>query len=147
MRRQADSRSTTDTSFSVLIVCDHASAKFGGEAILPLHYFRLLRNRGIEVWLVVHARTRAELNDLFPGEKHIRYVEDSRLHTMLWRLGTWLPPMLAYVTTGFISRLVVQMAQRKIVRGLVASEGIDLITSRRRCRRASHRSSATSVRR
>lgn len=127
MRRQADSRSTTDTSFSVLIVCDHASAKFGGEAILPLHYFRLLRNRGIEVWLVVHARTRAELNDLFPGEKRIRYVEDSRLHTMLWSLGKWLPPMLAYVTTGFISRLVVQMAQRKIVRGLVASEGIDLI--------------------
>src|SRR5450755_3467918 len=127
MRRQADSRSTTDKSFSVLIVCDHASAKFGGEAILPLHYFRLLRNRGIEVWLVVHARTRAELNDLFPGEKRIRYVEDSRLHTMLWSLGTWLPPMLAYVTTGFISRLVVQMVQRKIVRGLVASEGIDLI--------------------
>ena len=127
MRRQADSRSTTDTSFSVLIVCDHASAKFGGEAILPLHYFRLLRNRGFEVWLVAHARTRAELAELFPGEQRIRYVEDSRLHTTLWTIGTWLPPMLAYVTTGFISRLVVQHQQRRIVRGLVASEGIDLI--------------------
>ncbi len=127
MRRQADSSSTTDTSFSVLIVCDHASAKFGGEAILPLHYFRLLRNRGFEVWLVVHARTRAELAELFPGEKRIRYVEDSPLHTTLWKLGTWLPPMLAYVTTGFISRLFVQRAQRRIVRSLVASEGIDLI--------------------
>ena len=127
MRRQADSRSTTDTSFSVLIVCDHASAKFGGEAILPLHYFRLLRNRGFEVWLVAHARTRAELAELFPGEKRIQFVEDSRLHTTLWTLGTWLPPMLAYVTTGFISRLVVQREQRRIVRGLVASEGIDLI--------------------
>ncbi len=127
MRRQADSRSTTDTSFSVLIVCDHASAQFGGEAILPLHYFRLLRNRGFEVWLVAHARTRAELADLFPGDARILYVEDSWLHTMLWSLGTWLPPMLAYATTGFISRLAVQMAQRKIVRRLVASEGIDLI--------------------
>ena len=127
MRRQADSRSTTDTSFSVLIVCDHASAKFGGEAILPLHYFRLLRNRGFEVWLVAHARTRAELAELFPGERRIRFVEDSRLHTTLWKLGTWLPPMLAYVTTGFISRLVVQREQRRIVRSLVASEGIDLI--------------------
>jgi hypothetical protein len=27
----------------VLIVADHASARFGGEAILPLHWFRLLR--------------------------------------------------------------------------------------------------------
>ena len=127
MRRQADSRSTTDTSFRVLIVCDHASAKFGGEAILPLHYFRLLRNRGIEVWLVSHARTRAELTDLFPGEKRIVYVEDSLLHTTLWRLGQWLPDRLAYVTTGFISRLAVQRVQRRIVRRLVASEGIDLI--------------------
>ena len=127
MRRQADSSSTTDTSFSVLIVCDQASAKFGGEAILPLHYFRLLRNRGFEVWLVVHSRTRAELAELFPGEQRIRFVEDSRLHTTLWKLGTWLPPMLAYVTTGFISRLFVQREQRRIVRGLVASEGIDLI--------------------
>ena len=127
MRRQADSRSTTDTSFSVLIVCDHASAKFGGEAILPLHYFRLLRNRGFEVWLVAHSRTRAELAELFPGEKRILFVEDNRLHTLLWRLGTLLPPMLAYVTTGFISRLAVQVAQRRIVRHLVATEGIDLI--------------------
>ena len=43
----------------VLIVAEHASAKFGGEAILPLHYFRGLRRRGIEVWLIVHSRTGA----------------------------------------------------------------------------------------
>jgi hypothetical protein len=28
----------------VLIVADHASARFGGEAALPLHYFRVLRS-------------------------------------------------------------------------------------------------------
>ena len=39
----------------VLIVAEHASAKFGGEAILPLHYFRVLRKRGIEAWLIVHS--------------------------------------------------------------------------------------------
>ena len=127
MRRQIDFRSTTDTSFSVLIVCDHASAKFGGEAILPLHYFRLLRNRGFEVWLVAHARTRAELTELFPGEKRILYVEETLLHTMLWNLGKLLPPSLAYATTGFLLRLDVQMTQRQIVRRLVAREGIDLV--------------------
>ncbi len=127
MRRQADFRSTTDSSFSVLIVCDHASAKFGGEAILPLHYFRLLRNRGLEVWLVTHARTRAELTELFPGERRILYVEETLLHTLLWNLGKLLPPTLAYATTGFLLRLGVQVAQRRIVRRLVAREGIDLV--------------------
>jgi glycosyltransferase involved in cell wall biosynthesis len=127
MRRQTDFRLTTDTSFRVLIVCDHASAKFGGEAILPLHYFRLLRNRGIEVWLVAHARTRPELIELFPGERRILYVEETLRHTLLWSLGKWLPPSFAYATTGFLLRLDVQMAQRKIARRLVAREGIDLV--------------------
>src|SRR5579883_1420456 len=49
----------------VLIVAEHASAKFGGEAALPLHYFRVLRKRRIEAWLVVHERTRDELNGQF----------------------------------------------------------------------------------
>ena len=127
MRRQPTFTATSDDSFRVLIVCDHASAKFGGEAILPLHYFRLLRNRGYETWLVTHARTRAELSDLFPGEQRIRYVEESGLHALMWRLGQLLPTQLAYVTTGFVSRLAVQVAQRRIVRELVASEGIDIV--------------------
>lgn len=113
--------------FSVLIVCENASAEYGGEAILPLHYFRLLRNRGVKVWLVAHARTRAELSVLFPGEQRIRYIEDSALHKLMWRLGQWLPTQLAYMTVGFVSRLTVQISQRRLVRGLIASEGIDIV--------------------
>ncbi len=127
MRRQAAPGATTDPSLSVLIVCDHASARFGGEAILPLHYFRLLRERGFRVWLVAHARTRAELSELFPDEPRIRYVEDTLLHRLMWRLGQRLPSQVAYVTTGFASRFAVQMALRKVVRSLVASEGIDIV--------------------
>ena len=33
--------------FRVLIVSEHASTRFGGEAILPWHYFHILRRRGI----------------------------------------------------------------------------------------------------
>ena len=43
----------------IAIVSEHASAKFGGEAALPLHYFRVLRRLGHEVWLVTHARTHS----------------------------------------------------------------------------------------
>ena len=39
------------SNLKVLIVAEHASAKWGGEAILPLHYFRHLRERGVEVLL------------------------------------------------------------------------------------------------
>ena len=45
----------------VLIVADNASARFGCEAILPLHYFRVLHRRGVDVYIVVHERTKKEL--------------------------------------------------------------------------------------
>ena len=63
----------------VLIVADHASARFGGEAALPFHYFRVLRARGAPVWLISHARTRDELTELFGNDPRIRYVEDAPL--------------------------------------------------------------------
>ena len=76
----------------VLIVADHASARFGGEAVLPLHYYRLLRARGVETWMVVHERTREELSRLFPGDAdRIHYVPDTRAHRRLWKLGRLLP--------------------------------------------------------
>ena len=127
MRAQPAPPAITDRSVSVLIVCDHASARFGGEAILPLHYFSLLRARGLEVWLVAHGRTRGELSALFPGETRIRFVEDTWLHKLLWRLGKLLPMQIAYMTTGFAARLAVQLALRKLVQRLVASERIDIV--------------------
>ena len=74
--------------FRVLIVADNASARFGGEAALPLHYYRELRARGSATWLLTHARTRRELAEAFPGDSNIVYVEDSAWHRFLWRLGS-----------------------------------------------------------
>jgi glycosyltransferase involved in cell wall biosynthesis len=111
----------------VAIVAEHASARFGGEAALPLHYFRLLRQRGVEVWLVVHARTRAELGALFADERRIHYVEDSWFHRCMWRLGQWLPHRVDNFSTGFAMRLATQWSQRRIVMRLVADEGLDIV--------------------
>jgi glycosyltransferase involved in cell wall biosynthesis len=111
----------------VLIVSEHASARFGGEAALPLHYFRVLRRRGYNVWLITHARTREELSQTFPGEQRIVYVEDTRLHILMWRLGKRLPGAIAYFTVGFVSRLAAQLEQRKLARSLVAEHDIDVI--------------------
>jgi glycosyltransferase involved in cell wall biosynthesis len=111
----------------VLIVAEHASALFGGEAALPLHYFRVLRNRGIAVWLVTHARTRDELSRLYPGDDRIHYVEDTAWHRAMWRIGKRLPNQISYFTTGFLSRLSTQLSQRRIVRRLVRDCGIAVI--------------------
>ncbi|MCJ8278484.1 MAG: glycosyltransferase, partial [Rivularia sp. ALOHA_DT_140] len=112
----------------VLIVAEHASAKFGGEAFLPLNYFRLLRERKIDTWLVVHQRTQAELESLFPQDcDRIQFVKDTWIHKFLWNLGEFFPKRLALITTGLISHLYTQIIQRKIVRQLVQNNHIDVV--------------------
>lgn len=112
----------------VLIVAEHASAQFGGEAALPLLYYRLLRQRGIAVWLVVHERTRAELETLFPQDgERIVFVADTTAHRLLWRLSRLLPARLSNFTTGFAMRLLTQLAQRRVVRQLVREQQISVI--------------------
>ncbi|HEV7913224.1 MAG TPA: glycosyltransferase family 4 protein [Albitalea sp.] len=111
----------------MLIVCEHASAQFGGEAALPLHYFRVLRARGAAVWLLTHARTRDELTRLFPGETRIHYLPDTGLNRLMWRIGRRLPAQVAYFTSGFVSRVSTQWQQRRLARRLVAQERIDVV--------------------
>lgn len=111
----------------VLIAAEHASARFGGEAALPLHYFRVLRQRGVPVWLVTHARTRDELVQLYPDDRRIFYIEDTKWHRAMWRLGTALPDQISYFTTGFLSRLSTQLAQRRLIRRLVRENDISVV--------------------
>lgn len=119
---------TPDAPLRVLIVAEHASARFGGEAALPLLYYRLLRQRGVAVWLVVHARTRAELEALFPHDaERIVYVEDTAAHRLLWQLSRLLPARLSNFTTGFAMRVLTQIAQRRVVKQLVGDQRISVI--------------------
>ena len=112
----------------VLIVAENASDAFGGEAALPLRYFTLLRDRGIPAWLITHARVREELARTIPGDlDRIHFIEDSWLHRWLWTIGRNLEPRLEYVSTGFLSRLVTQRAQRRIARELVKQHDIHVV--------------------
>lgn len=114
--------------FPVAIVAEHASAQFGGEAALPLHYFRVLLARGWPVWLICHARVRHELDARFPQARdRVLYIEDNRLHRWMWRLGQYLPARLSYITTGYVSRLSTQWAQRRVLRRLISSQGIRVV--------------------
>jgi glycosyltransferase involved in cell wall biosynthesis len=115
-------------SLRVLLVAEHASARFGGEAALPLHYFRILRRRGIDVWMVVHERTRSELESVFPDDcDRIYYVPDTLWHRAAHHLGKMLPAPVHYITLGYASRLLSQLIQRQIIRKAIRTHQISLI--------------------
>lgn len=112
----------------VAIVAEHASARFGGEAVLPLHYFRILRRRGVEAWLVGHARTEDELRALLPQENgRMLFVADHPLQKAMWRLGRFLPRKIAEITTGWVSHLCTQVQQRRLLRRLIAEQAINVV--------------------
>ena len=118
----------TLNNLRVLIVAEHASLKFGGEAALPLHYFRVLRQRGIETWLVVHERTRDELKSLFESDfDRIHFVPDTFWHRVVWQCSKLLPNRVSYFTFGLILRLMSQIVQRRIAQKLVREQKIDII--------------------
>lgn len=109
-------------------LAENASLKFGGEAALPLHYFRSLRQRNIEAYLIVHERTREELEVLFSKDTEcIYFISDTFLHLLLWRFSKLLPRRLAYFTFGTLLRLTTQIIQRRIIKRIVKDKKIDVI--------------------
>jgi glycosyltransferase involved in cell wall biosynthesis len=125
---QLDTASFGTPNMRVCIVAEHASTRFGGEAILPVHYFRLLRSRGIECWLVVHSRTKNELIELFPQDTdRILFVPDLWIHKVIFSLSRYLPRRVSESTLGLLNQLITQFCQRAIVRQLIVDKHINLI--------------------
>ena len=115
----------SDEPLRVLIVAEHASEKFGGEAILPFHYFRMLRQRGVDAYLIVHARTRDELQMAFPEDlSRLRFVEDMPLQKVFFHLGEYFPRRIADITFGLLNQFLTQAAQRNLVKELVTANTV-----------------------
>lgn len=113
---------------NVLIVCEHASDLFGGEAILPLRYFMLLSDRIENIYLLTHARVQNRLSSISGLKVHnIYYVPDTTMHIVLRRIGTKLPSRIAFATTGVLSHLLTQLYQRKIAKKIIKEKSIDII--------------------
>ena len=112
----------------IVIVGQNASTQFGGEALLPLNYFRIHRSRQKEIWLVVHARTQAEFTALFPEARdRMHFVHDTWLHRLLNNCGLFIPARVNEFTFGLLSHLYTQVLQRRIVRRLVSEHQIDVV--------------------
>ena len=118
----------SSNNLRVLIVAEHASLEMGGEAALPLHYFRVLRQRGISTWLIVHERTREELQSLFhQDDDRIYFVSDTWGHRLIWQCSKFLPQRLFDFTLGLILRLITQIVLRRIAKKIVQEKQIDII--------------------
>ncbi len=113
----------------VLIVAEHASLKFGGEAALPWHYFHFLRQRGVETWLVVHDWTRDELKSFFQDDfDRIYLVPDPYWLRVVGGFERFLPSRVANFTVKLFVRLMAQILyQRPIIKQAIREQKIDII--------------------
>lgn len=107
----------------ILIVCEHASNKFGGEAMLPFKYFHYLKKLNQEVYLLTHERARSS----FAGMENVFFMPDTKAHVWLYRLGMHLPDRIALVTTGVVSHYVTQIYQWIFAKRIIKSKNIDVI--------------------
>jgi glycosyltransferase involved in cell wall biosynthesis len=110
------------------VVAESASFRFGGEASLPLHYFSRLRARGVEAWLIVHSRTREELEDLFPDDiDRIQFLPDKWFHKFIWKLAPYMPRRVFDATLGMLVLLINQFVQRRMVCDLIATHQVNIV--------------------
>ena len=112
----------------VAIVAENASLRFGGEAALPFHFFRVLRKRKLEAWLIVHERCREAVEEAFADDlDHVIFVPDLLLHRLLYGLGKPLPERLSMMTSGTLLSILTQWQLRREVRSLVDQGKVDLV--------------------
>ena len=111
----------------VAIVGDSVSARFGGEAVLPLHYFRRLVARGIDAYLICHVRTRDELTELLgPTIERVRFVDETKFDVAVWRIGKRLPRQFRLMLRA-ISAFGAQRRGREIARELIRTQGVNVV--------------------
>ncbi|MBN4073456.1 glycosyltransferase family 4 protein [Mariprofundus ferrooxydans] len=113
----------------IIIVAENASECFGGEAIIPLHYFRLLTQRGHDVWLVTHSRVRSELEKTLSPEllRYVHFMPDTWMHKLLFYVGEWLPHRLNVMTVEAIMFLISELFVRKYIRQKIVDEDVDVV--------------------
>ncbi|MDX1914160.1 MAG: glycosyltransferase family 4 protein [Methylophilus sp.] len=113
---------------NILIVCEHASNVFGGEAMLPLNYFRLLSKTEHHVYLITHERVRASILQLQDIDQNaVFYLPDTAIHQFLFKCSGPFPERVRVVTFGFLIHLVTQFYQWRVARKVIKAKNIDVI--------------------
>jgi glycosyltransferase involved in cell wall biosynthesis len=112
----------------VLIVSEHASNLFGGEAVLPLNYFMMLSQKNVDVYLITHERVRKNLESISSiDQSKIIYIPDTNAHKLLFKIGSFLPDRISLITTGAIMHLLTQVYQWILARKTIKDKHINII--------------------
>ena len=111
----------------VLIVSEQASVRFGGEAVLPWHYFNFLRQRGVDAYLMVNEFTKPELLSLRPQDEDRMFFTPPNIGHKLSEKCSFLPNRINYFTFGLLVRMLTERKMRSWARQLVRDEGFTVI--------------------
>lgn len=113
---------------SAIIVAENASLSRGGESYLAFQWFRELLKKGVDVHLLVHERSKRELDQELPEfASQIHYVPDVFIQKICSKLGEALPSHVKDFTTGWLVHLVTQFMQRRVARRLIQNHQIDVV--------------------
>jgi glycosyltransferase involved in cell wall biosynthesis len=119
---------SVNSKLHLLIVAEYASMKMAGEARLPFHYYRILRDRGVDAHLLVHERNRDELLAMFPGDvDRLHFSSDIWLHRLLWSIHQRMPERLSWFTAGTAMRLLTQVIQGRMAKQLILRHCLNLV--------------------
>ena len=102
--------------------------RLGGESSLAMHWFRELLKEGVDAHLLVHVRSKRELDQsasMFASRIH--YVPDLLLQKIFWNLGTVLPAHVRSFTSEWVIHLFTQYMQRRAARRLIEQYKIDIV--------------------
>lgn len=115
-------------NLKVLIVSEHASNTFGGEAVLPLNYFMMLSQRDIDTYLITHERVRKNLESIDTiNQDRIIYIPDTAIHKFLYKIGSFLPDRISLITTGALMHLLTQIYQWFLAKKAIKEKNINII--------------------
>jgi len=112
----------------ILIVAQNASTRLGGEAILPVHYFRILYDRGYDVHLIAHSRNEKDLVEhLSDRLSKVIFIPDSILQRIAWNTGRRFPNAIRVTIFGNLLNFINERFQAKIIKRLIREEKVDII--------------------
>lgn len=112
----------------VLIVAGNISMRMGGEAVLPYHYVREMRELGVDFHALAHARVRDELRKSALWEQgRFHFVEDAAIEKAINEAGKRAPPAIR--DRIFMSAIAAISGARiaKAARALAREKKIDVI--------------------
>ena len=113
----------------IAIVCDNASFTKGGEAAIPLRFFRAFRQLGLKPQLLSHARVEPDLRASLTADElnDVTLFSDLKLQKIVYRLGLYLPGRVREAYTDQIIRLATEARQRKELRQRAKARDIDCV--------------------